>query len=80
MEEVKPVVTEKYDLESKDLSFFNALLEYLDYHDSYARNKIRKLSLFDSPKHQYFRLGVWWKKSSLYLRIKWSLKFLIKFY
>ena len=40
MEKIKTVVTEKYEFEYRDESILIATLEFSDYQDSNARNKI----------------------------------------
>ena len=44
MEEVKLVVTEKFEFECQNKPLLKAFLEDLDYQDSSARNKIRDYS------------------------------------
>ena len=41
VDEIKPVVTDKYELKYRDLSIMTALLERSDYHDSNSKSKIQ---------------------------------------
>ena len=41
VDEIKPVVTDKYELKIRDLSIMTALLERSDDHDSNSKSKIQ---------------------------------------
>ena len=42
MEEIKPIVTELYEFESRDKSIIIEVFDFLDYRDFDARNKLNE--------------------------------------
>ena len=66
-EEIKSVVREKNEFESRDEPILYTILAFLDYQGTNGKTELIVLGFKPVVKKEFFLLPPWWKKSSQWL-------------